>query len=33
MYDNITDYQANNLVLREQAAKLFYQGALVVEYD
>jgi len=33
IYDNITDYQDNNLVLREQAAKLFYQSALVVEYD
>lgn len=33
MYDNITDYQANNLVLREQATKLFYQTALVVEYN
>ena len=33
IYDNITDYQDTNLVLREQAAKLFYQSALVVEYD
>ena len=33
MYDNITDYQPNNLLLREQAAKLFYQSALVVEFN
>ena len=33
IYDNITDYQANNLLLREQAAKLFYQSALVVEFN
>jgi hypothetical protein len=33
IYNNITDYQANNLLLREQAAKLFYQTALIVEYN
>jgi hypothetical protein len=33
IYDNITDYQANNLLLREQAAKLSYKSALAVEYN
>jgi hypothetical protein len=33
MYDNITDYESNNLLIREQAAKLFYQSAVTLGYD
>lgn len=32
MYNTITDYKADNLVLREEAAKLFYKAALTIDY-
>ncbi len=33
IYDTITDYKADQLLLREQAAKIFYNSALILEFN